>query len=74
MTHDLDLLSIPKTAGDLAAAPDPYLAAMAVWLEGKPANTQRSYYRATQQADAGPFRETPWSNNAAGHRQLERTA
>ena len=49
MTQKSDALAIPETVAALAAAPDPYLAAMAVWLQGKPENTRRSYYRALRQ-------------------------
>jgi integrase/recombinase XerD len=44
-----DHLSLPRTQKQLTtAAADPYYEAMATWLEGKPANTRRSYFYAVR--------------------------
>ena len=46
---DIDALLPSKITAELATVTrDPYYEAMATWLEGKPANTRRSYARAMQ--------------------------
>ena len=46
---EIDALLPSKTTTELATVTrDPYYEAMATWLEGKPANTRRSYWRALQ--------------------------
>jgi site-specific recombinase XerD len=45
----MDALSVSQPTNELVELThDPYMEAMATWLEGKPANTRRSYGRAIQ--------------------------
>src|SRR5688500_9790591 len=46
----MEVLVAAQPPNELAAVmADPYYEAMATWLEGKPANTRRSYLQAVQQ-------------------------